>query len=303
MQRKPCVIPVSIEAQAQVVDKSIPIMLRNQQTGWPLLQVSYLMPAANGGCEPVLGGGKCHYFPIAIFAFAELISRLPGKREIDGPSWSLAADYTNLEEFRLSNVHQFLASFNMRHKKLGIEITMNASEYGKIPKIIITGTDNQRSVSHLAERLSHALNNAVSCYLKETASWDHAHQQADQYNETEIWARLNREYAIYYQGQIYIDLSLYLQSKKIYQRADDSDIPAVSAEVLEFLASVFKVEAFKALQLPEQEAPQAVRGAKLLSMQRKEINLQQMKLFGGAIVGAQEAAEPERDARQRAGKE
>lgn len=290
MQRKPRVIPVSIEAQTAFLSSlsgaetnSIPMMLRNQQTGWPLLQVSYLIPTAQGQYEPALGGGKCHFLPVAIFAFAALIANLSGKREISSSVWRLNQDDSNLGEFNLSHAYLFLSSFHMQHKKLGVSVQMEEVVYGKQAQIDIAAVDDRKQTLCLTERLHHALSNAVSFYMRQTAAWDGSGFAADQYDEREIWARLNRDYATFYNGQIYVDLGLYLQSSKIDARIDDSEIPAVSSEIMNFLSSIFKVKEFDNLAMPEPEYTTGIRGAKLLSLREKRISVKGMQLFGDSV--------------------
>lgn len=66
--------------------EKIPLVPRNANSGWPLLQVSLFSPNSENSnqYEHALGGGKCHYFHIGAFNIACLLAKLPGKMNIIG---------------------------------------------------------------------------------------------------------------------------------------------------------------------------------------------------------------------------
>ncbi|PWY55172.1 hypothetical protein DGG96_13405 [Legionella qingyii] len=210
--------------ETQTKKNKIPHLLRNYNSGWPLLQVSLF--SLNDTVDPikyehVLGGGTCHFFYIGAFNFASLLTKIPGNMEIIIPH----PIPPQREQIKADNVLLFLKAFSIHHKKLGIKIISTSGGYGKNLTIELPVGN--------AEQLRNALSASFSFALKEHASikaiglWEDS-----DYTQKQIEDAINPEVAVFINGQIFIDLGMLLK-----QTVKDKEINLL-------FKYLFKVNAF-----------------------------------------------------------
>ena len=244
--KDPKVIPVSEEVQQVAVAKynenkkktydKMPLVLRNQETGWPLLQVSFFTSTGDGRYEPALGGAKCHDFPIPHFCLAMLFAHVDGaKSAID----SFRKEKITMNEFGLHNMVKLLYGFEFTHTHYGITIATHSSQLGKETTLSL-GIDEAA-----AKVLSRALHDAFDKSLLPTAknnikqfgAFDNPNNpNYAKYSAATLRAAVNPDCSVFYNGNLFIDLGLLIQDKACR----------------EFLKQVFKPKEFLSLAVPKQ---------------------------------------------------
>ena len=218
----------------RIYDK-MPLVLRNQQTGWPLLQVTFFTAIGDGRYEPVLGGEKCHNFPIAHFCFAMLLAHADGTKS--------ATDYyhnkVTMNQFSLHNIQALLDGFEFKHNHYDLTITTKKGSYGK--ETTLNAISDDALSKTLYDALYSAFEKSLKAAYKGTISQisgrdDPANPNHEKYSTDTIRSAINPECAIFYNGNIFIDLGL-LSQDKAYK---------------EYLETIFKPKVFLALAIPKQ---------------------------------------------------
>lgn len=213
--------------------KTIPLVDRNAQTGWPLLQVSLFTPsvADTQRYEHALGGGKCHYFYIGAFNFASMIAKVPGKMTVTG-NYEAPKDVNDL---KIDNVAMFLEKFSVHHHVLGLKITSESGAYGKTLDVICP----EGNPDKLRQGLDYSFSFAMRSGAKMTSigAW----KDSPSLSKEEIQDGINEEVAIFSGGQIFVDLGEFLEQK------------VKDPELKEYFKTIFKVDEFVALQQDNEE--------------------------------------------------
>ena len=211
--------------------KKIPLMDRNPETGWPLLQVSLFTPTSTDhgtmGYEPVLGGGDCHVFFTAAYALATLLLKTPGKAIITNASGKILTP-SDFSIHRGDHLHMLLQGYTFKHPT-GIEI-QTRDGYGAtkildilLPREIYDETSDKTIPlpMTLSHQLSDNLSMAFAYILDDTQDtdveeWGSYHQQSG-YSEEQINDAIRKEMAVFdkNKGQIYMDLGCFLTEAKI----------------------------------------------------------------------------------------
>jgi hypothetical protein len=216
--------------------EKIPLLARNANTGWPLLQVSMYSPleADPQKFEPVVGGGTCHSFMTAAFNFACLLTNIPGVMIIQA---GRRGENKEKKHLKADNVAMFIDGFRVEHRNLEIKISSVAGIYGKNLEIEC-GHGN-------TDKLNDALWEGFDFSLKPGAVIHNFGSYWDEYFTAQaIKAGINDAVAVFSEGQIFVDIG------KLF------DEYAVDPNIISFFERVFQVEAFRALQI-EQSALQA----------------------------------------------
>lgn len=225
--------------QGKAVREKIPLVQRNLNSGWPLLQVSLFTPNDVNSKEveyvPALGGGKCHYVDLAAFTFAELLIRIPGKIVA-------SSGYGNVlkEKFNANNIGNFLDGFRFKHNALKITINSTIGPYGKILEISFPVGDSTKLKNVLCDAYDFAF--AKGGYVTNFGTY----KQDKAYPSAHIQKMLDNENAIFLNGQIFIDIGRFLDEK------------VKDEEIKEFLQGIFKVNEFLELANSINLIPQEV---------------------------------------------
>ncbi|KTD78575.1 hypothetical protein [Legionella waltersii] len=235
----PLVIFCSEEAQATKIEtynqdkprlERIPLVPRNLKTGWPLLQVSLLTPTLldTQKYEQALGGGKCHYFFIAAFNFACLLAQLPGFVNVKGKQ----DNQIDPKRLKADNAALFLDAFNVHFMHLGITIISESGAYGKTLEVT---TEPPEAAGALREGLWSAESFAFKSkkVINSIADW----KDEPLLSESDINQRLDPEVAVFANGQIFVDLGMFLDRR------------VKNAQFKELLEAIFKVNEFQTLQM------------------------------------------------------
>ena len=242
----------------QSMQNVIPLLYRNQDTGWPLLQVSLFYAKSSGEQETyenVLGGGKCHAINQAMFNFAGILSQIPGKKEILSAS-GLRHQLKPLaeEKFNVYHIEHLLHGFEILFKHLGIKITHKQGSYGTIDQISF---HNDEDFSDLdVETLNTAIRSSFEYAMREQYHrmvFDFGNYQSfEGYTLEQIENELNKDVAIFMQGQIWIDLGMFLNHFH------------VSEPMIQYFSDLFKVNQILSLKpqsTPVLEFPQELRAS------------------------------------------
>lgn len=247
--------PFSEEEQAPILNRYNEMMregdkiqgfLRNYNSGWPLLQVS-LFSMAIGTTDPikyehVLGGGNCHFFHIGAFNLASLLTKIPGNMDITTPY----PKNPKRELVKADNVLLFLKAYSIHHKKFGIKISSKSNAYGKILSVELPMGNSKKLCDELADSLSFALKKRLS--IKAIGGMDNPG-----YTQKQIEEAINPEVAVFINGQIFIDLGIFLE-----QQVKDK-------EVIELFKHLFKVDEFSALKKEYAEfKPDSIKGSETI---------------------------------------
>lgn len=202
----------------------IPLITRNYETGWPLLQVSLFTPTVSEipMYEHALGGGKCHYFYIGAFNFACLLAKIPGKMEILG-SYGHKAEP---EHLKVDNVGMFLDGFVFHHKAIGIKISSESGAYGKTLTVECPEGDSSKLREALDDSFSFALKKGAQ--MSAVGGW----RDSPALSASAIKDSLDDDVAVFSNGQIFVDLGQLI------------DRVVKDPEIKEYLATVFRVNEF-----------------------------------------------------------
>ena len=222
-------------------------LLRNAKSGWPLIQVSFFTPNEqdkNITYTNVLAGEKCHFFYIGAFSFAVLLTKLPGKCVIKGND----GQEFSARQCRLENVNNFLHDFYIRHVATQIQVRQLSNAYGKLLEIKMP-SDQQNIMSKAFGKIfEFAVNKSL--YISKMDDWKNERH----YSEALINAELNHNAAVFYNGQIFVDLGVFLREM------------VKSEEIYADLAGMFKVNEFRRslnVQRPEMEESQVMKRRKM----------------------------------------
>ena len=202
----------------------------------PLLQLSLfsLMPSDDQSerYEHVLGGGNCHFIFQTAFNFASLVAKLPGAIDIDG----VRQDPLQPSRIKPDNVGQFLGSYNLHHKAFGITISSESGAYGKTLSIITPEGNakgfqqtlsEDRSTIYLA--LKHRSPLGVEPFLMD--SW----KSREGVSSDQIKQAINTNVAVFSNGQVFLDLGVFLGHNK-------------DQETMDLFKRLFKVDEFLTLR-------------------------------------------------------
>ena len=212
----------------------IPLMPRNLNTGWPLIQAS-LFSVDPENCEqyiPILGGGRCHDLNIGAFNFATLLTKIPGPMDIEIND-ELSTDKISVKKelLRPECIDMFLCGYNALHKTTGISIASHKGMYGPVDLILVP-EGNSKS---LGDKLYFLFDFAIASD-ESTESMNFAQYSAQvNFTSSQIERIVKRDVAILSNGQIYIDLGEFLKTSGI-----DSD-------AMEYLKVVFGVDSLQML--------------------------------------------------------
>jgi len=232
----------------------VPIILRNFESGWPLVQVSLFSVAESEGgvkYQPVLGGGKCHDFPIGAFGFAYLLSKIPGKCEY----MSTRGNAVQPDRFNFDNVQSFLHSFYFSHIGTGMSVTSEKSNIGYV------STEMKSPVGN-ANKLRDAMISIFAYAVKSDSGiqdilvgWDDKF-----YSNQRIQKAINHDVAEFHNGQIFVDLGKLLDDK------------IKDPEIKEHLASIFKVAEFRDMKEHDPDFKPATKNMDVMKVEESNLN-------------------------------
>lgn len=209
----------------------IPLVRRNLNTGWPLLQVSLYSPVVSDTSttvlyEPALGGGKCHSINIGVFSFACLLSKIPGPMNTTLPRQKKVAR----DSLRLEKISTFLHGYTACHLTSGITISSRSNGYGYQVVVETAQGDSQLLSYHLTRLFQFGLkDDSITNFAETLVEFN--------YTQSQIESALNPERAIFSNGQIYIDFGKFLT--EVVQ----------AKELVEYFEEIFKVNQFRACML------------------------------------------------------
>ncbi|MBA3536311.1 MAG: hypothetical protein H0T84_06865 [Tatlockia sp.] len=227
--------------QGKAAREKIPLVIRNFNSGWPLLQVSLFSPKPDTNpmeYMPVLGGGNCHVVDVAALTLGELLTRIPGKIVV-----TTGATELKKEDINPNKILKFLKGFKIEHSALKIVIQSNSGPYGKMLTVNFPkGTGD-------GEKLRNALWNSYAfAFENGKCIGDFGkYENEESYTTQQFQNALNKEMAIFSNGQVFIDLGELLDKHV----KDD--------KIKEYLQAIFKVDDFLELKkLNAKVAPQEV---------------------------------------------
>ncbi len=208
--------------------EKIPLVPRNKNTGWPLLQVSLFTPVEGeeNAYSPMLGGGVCHGFDHEAFNLATLLTQIPGKIVIRGNNNSIRD-----KKFLNANfVMEFISHFSFEHANIGLIISSkNSSGYGK--KLHVQTPFTEEQSAKLSEALHYGLwvaqnsKEDIEYHKKEQGLFMASHfhniaplknsgryDEEKNYTEAYIQQNINHQIATFQNGQVFIDLGYFIET-------------------------------------------------------------------------------------------
>lgn len=221
--------------------EKIPLVQRNLNSGWPLLQVaiySHVFDTESSfeQYEPALGGGKCCAINIGTFHLACLLTKIPGTMQIKIDSRTrkradkIQAGEREAEQLRLENVRDFLKGYSIRHLATGITLASHQNGYG----YLIAAEIPVGNANLLESALYHVFNFAVPY----GDILEHAGYNSNQsYTQGQIQKALDPDVATFSNGQIFVDFGDF-----IVKNVQDK-------EILSYFRNIFKVTEFNACML------------------------------------------------------
>lgn len=208
------------EHNAKLTPKQqIPIVPRNQTTGWPLLQVGMLTHVVGSdNYGTVVGGEKCHSFNFPHYFLALLLTKLHvGKlKESD-----IAQDLG-------SQMGKYGNRYSVMRETPNLEVTVKSVMGYPSYQCHIVGQD-----------LSALFMKTKSIYFKQEINFfsyndpNRYGEIEESYSEKQILDAIDPNFAIFHNGQVFVDLGKFLEGEK------------VDKEVIELFESLFQVKAFK----------------------------------------------------------
>lgn len=221
--------------QHKGLDNKIPLVLRNQASGWPLLQVSFLSPTESGAYTPALGGGKCHDFNIPLLGLAILLAQVQGKKTITIQNKQL----NNINQFNFDNIYNLdiLNQFTFTHNQIGITLELNHNGFGVV-STITTPDENDDSGTKLANAMWHILGKVTNNIVPMITGWND--KPYDHVTSSTINQHIEKDQAIFHHGQVFVDLGLLLTNEKL----------GLSTEFIDYMRNIFKVNEFNQLNFP-----------------------------------------------------
>ena len=227
------IIVVPEEGQVELISrfninhKYIPIVKRNQLSGWPLLQVSLYTQVedTDGGVElyePALGGGKCHSINIGAFNLACLLTSVPGPMCIELFGSRHKKIEKVREQVRMEFVGAFLHGYSITHLGVGVAISSKSNSYGYDVGV--------KAAEGNSDLLAGALSRVFSFAVKNESVVDLAMWNSPRYVSREIEESLDNDVAIFSNGQIFVDLGLFLVNS-----VKDKDL-------IQYFRDIFKVD-------------------------------------------------------------
>jgi hypothetical protein len=233
---------------AQNRKQAIPQVLRNADTGWPLLQISSFEKRTNQQQQTIfrnrIQGEKCQDMFIGGFSLAKLLAESPATKRIKfkGNNKDLS-----LDKMEVSYQPWFASTFSVQlsHRNIGYKLEQRTTGYGKALKMerILCGKHKdyaENLLKALSEINSLAFVKGRNLILKDN-SWSNI-----QHSENEIFKALNRENAIFHNGQIHVDLGRLLTVFNV----DDEQIA--------LLNEILGVDNFKNLKEKESKLEAAI---------------------------------------------
>ena len=212
----------------------IPLMPRNLNTGWPLIQASLFSvdPDDSEQYIPILGGGRCHDMNIGTFNFATLLAKLPGPMDIEIAD-ELSTDQISIKKelLRPECIEMFLSGYSAHHKTTGITITSYKGMYGPEVNIVVPEGNSKSLGDKLGFLFQFAIRSDDS-----TDSMNFAEYSTSiNFTSSHIQSVVKRDVAIFSNGQIYIDLGEFLKTS------------GIDSEAMEYLNAVFGVDSLQML--------------------------------------------------------
>lgn len=216
--------------------EQIPNVLRNYRTGWPLIRLSHLSPVENEkNYYEVRSKKRSDFFYVAAFSLAELIAHIPGKVTILNNDGERVPD---VNAFNISNIQHFSRNYTVSHDELKIGVVQkSASENATNKTIDLKGRIAEASLYRalLLEPILFAMNTPGQTLDKNI-----------KYHRHDLEKMIIPGAAIFYDGQIYMDLGVFLQNCNF------------DREAVNYFAEIFKVHAFKINYLTPNFLPQGV---------------------------------------------
>lgn len=210
--------------------ETIPLVPRNQESGWPLLQVSLFSLSASA-TEPdkfghALSGGTCRSMNIGAFNLASLLAKLPGRIDIE----LLNGEKLKRDEIRVECIGKFMEGYQVFHRQSGVSLSSSRSAYGEYISVGIPDADTNAFESALNGIFSFAQlgSDTIPEYSR---SWGDTRT----YTAEEIQTVINNEVAVFTNGQIFIDLGAFLERS------------VNNAAITAYFKAIFKVDDFLTL--------------------------------------------------------
>lgn len=228
--------------------EQIPNVLRNYRTGWPLIRLSHLSPVENEKNYYEIPLQKRNdFFYVAAFSLAELIAHIPGKVTILNNDGEMVPD---VNVFTIANIQHFSRNYTVSHDELKIGIAQkSASENTPNKTIDLKGQIAEPSLYRalLLEPILFAMNTPGQTLDKNI-----------KYHRHDLEKMVIPGAAIFYDGQIYMDLGVFLQNCNFDRNA------------VNYFADIFKVHAFKVSYITPNFLPQGVLIIKALEKKYAE---------------------------------
>lgn len=229
------IIPLPTEQQAAISETNrtlksthrIPLLLRNENSGWPLLQISLFSPA-DDGYTPVLGGGDCMFLSIPAFFFSKLFADAykGGHYSTHQHSFTSGTD-------ALYHLRDIKGGYSFEHKRLGIAVKETMGMY---KSRMLHFTIGEHSVSDklrlaLSHNIDRLLGGEDATIQNFSLSRDNTYSLI--YKEEQLLEACKPGETIFYQGQYFVDLGKLLNDC------------GLDGESIEYLQTIFKVVEFK----------------------------------------------------------
>lgn len=266
--------------------EKIPLVMRNKETGWPLLQISlFTFNVATEKYEPALGGGHCHDLSLVNYFFATLFTQTFYYDENDKSN-----DFT----FNLSNLITRGKRYHI-HTKPPFAFQLEAKSAGA-EYIGYSVQLNKQDLPNLSTLLSYI--SLLVINTKKIKVFD-IRSQGVNYTEQEIRENIDQEFCVFYNGQIYIDLGKMLSTRyrlicsKMVPRLigirpftkedealenNETNSLTIEDDVSQILEQVFQVTKFK--ELAAQQTLEATETENLEIAKQTSLDDQTKKLFG-----------------------
>lgn len=210
---------LSIKKHNETLEKSaqIPLVPRNQQTGWPLLQAG-MLALIDEKYQPVLGGGKCHDLSLGHYFFALLLKEV-----------KLINVTTDIQDNLQKQISRKEGAFLVALQGLGIKVSVTKEHYGNQSHVEIPGATAEE-IKIFNKALIKLPNTAAPniCFFHQGTGKGNQ----PEYSQVEILKILETTATVFLDGLFYIDLGEFLKTTKL------------NDELLATFKNIFQVDAF-----------------------------------------------------------
>jgi len=235
---------VSTKEQKCLEGTKIPLVKRNLYTGWPLLQISLYQRSVSTTEEPKyapypMGAYQDFRFCVPIFFFAELLAQAEAEENVQIKFGETNQEVMTVDAFHLDNLEKLKSGYSVKYTNLNITVADAKDAEISLPLI-----DSDMSNNFASFLLALGMGQKLSCkgtvfFIKPGKNITLVTEYAEPpFSEQDITDSLIPEFAIFENGQIYIDFGAFLEHEV------KSKVGLTETGILTFFKKIFQVEEF-----------------------------------------------------------